>query len=230
MQDRYTFDIGDYAKCGLLRHLAGARLGVIWYLTRLGSKANDGRHIDYLDRPEFGECDQELFQLFRHESRRRTVKSFERCRALPETTAYAREKVPAGTGRGAWFVRAAQEVTSADLVFCDPDNGIASERMERAGSRRHVFQREIDGLWDRGHSLVLYHHCGRNRPHAEQIERMLQRLRSLRPSLLRAARFRRYSARVFFVLAQSRHAPVLAEGLARFSASPWVRAGHFELV
>ena len=33
MQDRYTGDIGDFAKYGLLRALeAGHRLGVAWYL------------------------------------------------------------------------------------------------------------------------------------------------------------------------------------------------------
>ncbi|MBI3184810.1 MAG: hypothetical protein HYZ28_21950 [Myxococcales bacterium] len=233
MQDRYTYDIGDYAKCGLLRHLVHAgvgRLGMLWYFTRLGSKANDGRHVDYLERPELGECDPELFQLFRRASKRRSVESFERCWALPEGTAYAREEVPPPAGRAQWFSRALQELGGAELVFCDPDNGIATERMERIRSPRHVLREEIEALWGRGHSLVLYHHCGRARPHAEQIGQVLQRLGELRPAVSRAARFRRYSARVFFVLGQRRHASAVSEGLDRFAASPWVRAGHFELV
>ncbi len=76
MQDRYTYEIGDDAKSGLLRHLTWTdplRFGVVWYFTRLGSKANDGRHMDYLERPEFGVCDPELFRLFRRMSKRRTV-------------------------------------------------------------------------------------------------------------------------------------------------------------
>lgn len=53
MQDRYAFDVGDFGKFGLLRHLIGDdelfSLGVIWYATRLGSHGNDGKHVGYLD-------------------------------------------------------------------------------------------------------------------------------------------------------------------------------------
>ena len=36
MQDRYAFDVGDYGKLGLLRHLSaetGLALGVLWWMT-----------------------------------------------------------------------------------------------------------------------------------------------------------------------------------------------------
>ena len=53
MQDRYTGDIGDYVKCGLLRALAGGRnLGVAWYLFPDEDHNSDGRHIDYLGQPD----------------------------------------------------------------------------------------------------------------------------------------------------------------------------------
>ena len=53
MQNRYTGDIGDFAKYGLLRALSkGKRLGVAWYLYPDEEDNTDGRHIDYLQQPE----------------------------------------------------------------------------------------------------------------------------------------------------------------------------------
>ncbi|MGN1144419.1 MAG: hypothetical protein ACI4SU_07600 [Anaerovoracaceae bacterium] len=47
MQNRYTGDIGDFGKLGLLRQLSGAgfSIGVNWYLTPDESHNGDGRHI-----------------------------------------------------------------------------------------------------------------------------------------------------------------------------------------
>ncbi len=50
IQDRYSGDIGDYGKLGLLRSLSrtGLRIGVNWYLTPDEDHNGDGRHTDYL--------------------------------------------------------------------------------------------------------------------------------------------------------------------------------------
>lgn len=240
MQDRYTYDIGDYAKCGLLRCLtrtSGLKLGVIWYFTDLGAKGNDGRHVAYLDRPdEFGPCDKPLFSLFEREIRlirrqpeRRRVDLFESRGALPQATVYARDQVQAGKERSAWFSKVAPKVEHAGLVFLDPDNGIASERMEQKGrrSRRHVLWNEIEELWARKKSLVLYHTCNRLGPHRAQIAALLRRLKRVCPNP-RAAWFRRYSPRVFFVLAQPRHERAVQHGLTRLERN-WGQVG-FEII
>ena len=50
MQDRYTGDICDYAKDGLLRALGdGHRLGIAWYLYPNESHNADGKHTAYLN-------------------------------------------------------------------------------------------------------------------------------------------------------------------------------------
>ena len=74
MQDRYTGDIGDFAKYGLLRAIArGRRLGVAWYLNSDGGPAGDGRHVNYLWEKGWRELDPELFEslkkLVRDDSR-----------------------------------------------------------------------------------------------------------------------------------------------------------------
>jgi len=50
MQDRYTGDIGDFAKYGLLRYIldrADVTLGINWYLVPDEAHNRDGRHNRY---------------------------------------------------------------------------------------------------------------------------------------------------------------------------------------
>ena len=56
MQDRYSGDVGDFLKLGLLRWLTaaddehpGLSLGMLWYLTADESHNDDGKHTGYLD-------------------------------------------------------------------------------------------------------------------------------------------------------------------------------------
>ena len=48
MQNRYTGDIGDFGKLGLLRVLqdAGFSIGVNWYLTPDENHNQDGKHTN----------------------------------------------------------------------------------------------------------------------------------------------------------------------------------------
>lgn len=52
MQDRYTGDIGDFSKLGILRALekAGMSVGLNWYLTPDENHNSDGRHVQYLNQ------------------------------------------------------------------------------------------------------------------------------------------------------------------------------------
>lgn len=63
MQDRYTGDLGDFSKLGILRTLqaAGLSIGVNWYLTPDESHNCDGRHVKYLSQEEYKACDAELW-------------------------------------------------------------------------------------------------------------------------------------------------------------------------
>ena len=67
MQDDYVGDIGDFAKYGLLRALTlGKRLGVAWYRNHTAGAPGDGRHREYLDRPdEFRALDSDLFDALK---------------------------------------------------------------------------------------------------------------------------------------------------------------------
>ena len=57
MQNRYSGDLGDFSKLGLLRHLSqtGLSIGLNWYLVPDEDHNNDGMHTGYLSdhSPQF---------------------------------------------------------------------------------------------------------------------------------------------------------------------------------
>src|SRR5688500_14909465 len=77
MQNRYTGDVGDFGKYGLLRLLAGEsdssrrlRLGIIWCLYPDEGHNADGNHTSYLNDParkqrRFAACDTDLYDAMR---------------------------------------------------------------------------------------------------------------------------------------------------------------------
>ena len=86
MQNRYTGDIGDFGKLGLLRCLqsAGLSIGVNWYLTPDENHNGDGRHVQYLFREGFRLCDEELWRELKRivDSKRREVSALQNDRIL----------------------------------------------------------------------------------------------------------------------------------------------------
>lgn len=246
MQDIYAFDVGDFGKFGLLGHLmAGApslNLGVFWYATNLGTASADGKHLSYLGDDEsqltprvrlFSDCDAEMFSAFRRAvSGSRSIASLERLGLLPrDRTGFWSTPVGAAEDREKWFAEGGDAVRNCDVVFCDPDNGIAKpeSRLETTKSQRHVLLNELKALSDVGHGLVVYHHLGRQPGgHEAEIGTWLVRLREALRTDVVAARFRRGTSRAFFVAKGSR-APTLCERLASLAGTPWVRHRHMEL-
>lgn len=72
MQNRYTGDIGDFGKYGLLKSISSPEnrqnlsLGVVWCLVPEEEENEDGNDTKYLDgREEFNQCDPELYKALR---------------------------------------------------------------------------------------------------------------------------------------------------------------------
>ena len=233
MQDIYAFDVGDYGKLGLLRQLTkgtNLTLGVLWYKTTAGTSGADGKHVTYLSDDRYSAPDPELWRAMgeRFRTGERRIERLEPL--LPAETLFHREPVPPNGLRDAWFQKAATVVQNADLVFCDPDNGVHARHRRR--SVRHIALAEVRSLAKRGHSLVLYHHLDRSEQHAAQVTRMLTTFdRELSTfGLAFGAQFKRGSSRVFFVLAQPKHADSIRAAMKRMEGSPWVRDGHFAII
>jgi hypothetical protein len=240
MQDRYAFDVGDYGKVGLLRALARevhtVRFGVVWYMTAAPTSANDGRHVGYLDQAaDFRACDPELFDAFRAArtaSPERSVARLEDLGVLPPGPRF-RDVVDAGPRRLGWFTRAIEVMGGADFVFCDPDNGLANpgSEAEKRSSVRHTTLFEVRSLFLAGSSLVLHHHLTREKGgHEVQIARWADRLASATGcDGVSYVRFRRGSARAFFVLPQPRHCAAVQRTLDVVRDGPWCASGHAEV-
>ena len=104
MQDRYTGDIGDFGKYGLLRSLTSPetgdppRLGIVWYLTPGENQSPDGQHTGYLHleerkRQHFTACDEELYLALQGlvDTGNRSVNAVQESGILPEETLYHSE-------------------------------------------------------------------------------------------------------------------------------------------
>ena len=116
--------------------------------------------------------------------------------------------------RSRWFDGALDKTASCDLVFVDPDNGLAWTE----GSPKHVFLDEIRSLVQRKSrpSVVIYHHVDHLSDTAEEkTERQLERLSSeLGLSLAErpfGVLFRRWAVRAFLILPNQDHRDMLME-------------------
>lgn len=253
MQNRYVGDSGDFGKYGLLRDLgADLRLGVVWYLTPDESHNKDGKHITYLKSSPakpcvYRDCDPDLFSYLAEivHSGQRTVRSVRQRGVLPDGTCYFEDALsfegmpsigPRARSarldhRARWLERAMLATRDVDMVFLDPDNGIesATQRQTRKGPK-YVYFDEIQPYLSREQSVVVYHHLDRSMPAEAQISFRLAQLgnRLSGYSRITALRYRRGSARVFFVIATPPLESVLKERSHRFVQGPW--AQNFELV
>jgi hypothetical protein len=235
MQDRYAFDVGDFGKIGLLRHMVaetGLTLAVLWWMTALGSPGNDGKHLGYLSDERFRPCDPWLWDAMAElVNKERSVAALEPL--LPPGTRFNAAPVPALAHRRAWLNQALSNVTASarpGLLFCDPDNGVWFGPSCR--SRRHVGMDEVATLWRSKHRLVLYHHLNRRSAHLNQVDQGLLRFEAELPGLAHAwgAHYRRGSSRVFFILAQPDHVDRVEGAMSTLiGTNPWVRDGHFNV-
>jgi len=238
MQDRYAGDVGDFGKFGLLRHLCGKTAPddhptltpeVIWYRVADETHNGDGRHISYLKKSaktakdksanddndtRFRTCDARLHgalakMVFQDQDR--SIAALEKADLLPGAV-YWNEKI--APPRSHWFDGALDKTASCDLVFVDPDNGLAWTE----GSLKHVSLGEIRSLVQRipRPSVVIYHHVDHLPGTAEKkTEHQLERLsKALKLSLAEqpfGVLFRRWSVRAFLILPNRDHRHVLLE-------------------
>ena len=137
--------------------------------------------------------------------------------------------------RQIWLSDGLGQVEAADIVFYDPDNGLEISSRSRTDGKgpKHVFYDELASCWERGQSIVVYHHTDRSGNASDQVKRRIQDLRQhLEAVSPMAIRFRRRSSRVYFVLPQPYHYERLQARAVAFLRSGWGSGDspHFEMV
>lgn len=234
MRDSYVADVGDFGKYALLNALAGddLRLGVVWCRNTLEDASQDGRFTEY---PHLRLCDpalhDNLLQILK--GKQRTLDQVEKGSILPSTTLFYRDPIPApnvpcfspaardaqARFRETWFEQAFNTLSDAELVFLDPDNGLAGSRVKRhfRKSVKFVFTDEVTDWLGRGQSVVLYQHQQR-KPLSEQIAEQ-RRLFGV-PHCF-AVSFNRYSVRIYYIILAESHRARVSERLTRFLGSAW---------
>jgi hypothetical protein len=205
MRDEFAFDLSDFAKYGLLRALAGAgrdrafRLGVSWYLTRDEGR-NAGRRIDYLSvaRPNpYSRADPYLYGRMFGAVRDpgRAVRHVQAAGILPARTAFYPEPLSfpglsprpvAGRlrHRDAWLEGAVRTTAGCDLVFLDPDNGLAPPAVGRHtdAASRYAYLDEVRAFVERDKAVVVIQFLGRTAPYIEQIRQRLSEVEGAMPA------------------------------------------------
>lgn len=234
VQDRYVGDIGDFGKYALLNALAvdGSRLGVHWCLNPAKENNSNGQFTDY---SKLRKCSPELFarlQAIVHDGVR-SVSSVEKSSVLPEGSIFFGEPAPVRRGknyaaeRTAWNQAALERLSSAEIVFFDPDNGICGNDDGSAASPKHVHPSELKSYVERGQSLIVYQHQRRVKLDV-MIAETLRELEAMGCAGGWALVFRRVSVRVFYVLPSPAHRAVLWERVKAFGMGPW--GEHFRLM
>ena len=195
MKDQYVADIGDYGKYSLLKAFsdAGVRVGINWYYTK-DDGSNDGRFTPYLNEGYLKDCDPEVFNKLKKiiGTNNRSVKAVERNKvpgdaiyyhALMDFSGNAREQE---MQRRTWMEKSLEKLALAELVFCDPDNGLLTGKGSRRRNReKYVLRSEIEQYYEH-HNVVYYCHKGRRKPEAweEYKAMMLMGLPSAHPIVL----------------------------------------------
>ncbi len=240
MQNRYTGDIGDFGKLGLLRQLnrSGLSIGVNWYLTPDETHNGDGRHIRYLTNDKFRACDEQLWSMLGQivDSDKRQVSELEHPDIL-RATFYSRildftdaNKTERQILRWEWHNRAVQQLQICDIIFVDPDNGlIVPSANGTPKSNKFVLPFELAEYYRAGASIIYYQHKAR-RPDEFYIEQNKQLIESgaFPAAKSLGLKFRTTSQRYYFFLMQPQHAETIIYCLKRMMDTSW--KNHFSLL
>ena len=240
MQNRYTGDIGDFDKLGLLRWVgkSGFSIGVNWYLVPDEAHNADGLHISYLKDDTYRKYDADLWQALRDivNSGIREIKALETpaiLNAIFFSDILDLSKTPtADRARHwqLWHARALEQLNSCNLVFLDPDNGLmvpSAERSMKAG--KYVLPQELADYYRQGSSVVYYQHKARlpDSVYSEQFQRLTTSGNFPESSGL-GLKFKTTSQRYYFFIMQPQHAERMTDYINHFLVSKW--GGHFEML
>lgn len=178
MKNQYFGDIGDLGKYAILRYLAdnGISIGINWYLTDW-DESNDGKMTKYLtdNEADFRHLDTELFDTLKKlviDNDQRDVIASEDLDIIKNAIYYHDLLDISGyldietkkEFRKQWHDRALVALEGAELVYFDPDNGIADQKVSaKKNSVKYLLTGEASAYYSAGHNIVYYCHKGRRK-------------------------------------------------------------------
>ena len=240
MQNRYTGDVGDFSKLGLLRTLqtAGFTIGFNWYLTPDETHNDDGRHVAYLDQDEYRACDEELWLELGQivDGHRREIHSMEKNEVL-QATFFSECLDFSGMGRHErnerrveWFASSLGEMAGNDIVCVDPDNGLVVPSAKGGPKEnKYVLPEEIVSYYAQGSTVIYYQHKARQKDpfYTDQLGQLLKR-DGLAGATGMALKFEKVSQRYYMFVIQPRHRDLIEKTVDEMLSGVWGK--HFRLL
>ena len=197
MQDRYTGDLGDFSKLGILRVLqkAGLSIGLNWYLTPDETHNSDGKYVKYLCQEAFKACDE----------------------------ASGKTKAERESFRRDWHKRAVAALSGNDIICVDPDNGlIVPSAAGKPKENKYVLENELADYYKQGSSVIYYQHKAR-KPDDFYICRHRELIESpcFPGAKGLALKFKTTSHRYYFFILQPRHQEIVEKAINEMLTTPW---------
>ena len=239
MQDRYTGDLGDFSKLGILRALqsAGLSIGVNWYLTPDENHNGDGRHVKYLNQEEYKACDEALWLELKNivENNHRKACCLE-SESILKAHFYSerldfrgKTKAERELMRKAWHDKALKALVGNDIACVDPDNGlIVPSAVGKPKENKYVLCDELADYYAQHSSVIYYQHKARKqddfyiRQHKELIcSQVFPDAKGL------ALKFKTTSQRYYFFIMHPQHQAVIEAAIKNMLSTAWNK--HFML-
>ena len=260
MQDSFVGDVGDFANHGILRALCGTpakpvdglKLGVVEYFNRSTDadlKKSHGNRIEYLKVSKYNNstyrvCDPELYDALRklvgESLASETGLKIDRARArllLPVDERYYDVALPVGE-RKDWLKYAIRKIEdNTDLIFVNPDIGIASKSQEEKVGPAHTTIKELSQIFENDKGVIVYQQIGQGLQRGQTAKDFIKQtsdrlMHELRPVCqLWVSWWRRGAGRAYFVVpGTERQRDKIEERLEAFKRSEWVKKGHFSVL
>ena len=253
MQNKYVGDIGDFGKSCLLRTLQGGdlQLAIVWYLNVNDEQNSDGNLTKYplnenlkFTDPLQQELRGKLQTLINNGER--TVQAVRKSEIFPQNTVFQNtvfieEPVPSKDcvlklreeKRDEWCRRSSEQVekSDSDLVFLDPDNGLActTTSNRRITGAKYVFPDELEAFCQHGKSVILYQRPHLSAKHEDQINDHLREVKTITGRECYCTRFRRQQARFYFIFPANTGAnKMLRSRLDKFLDGSWGSDSWFD--
>jgi len=240
MQDRYTGDLGDFSKLGILRALktAGLSIGVNWYLTPDENHNGDGRHVKYLNQEEFRACDEALWLELKNivESNQRKACYLEKenilqaCFYSERLDFTGKTKTERESFRKAWHNKALTALAGNDIICVDPDNGlIVPSAVGKPKENKYVLYDELADYYAQHSSVIYYQHKARKQDefYIRQHEKLIHAPEFAGSGGL-GLKFITTSQRYYFFIIQSQHQEIIEKAVLEMLAGPW--KNHFRIL
>ena len=223
MQNRYTCDVGDFAKYGLMRQFNqdGFSTALAWYLFPDEGHNADGKYINYIGCDEFRCCDPCLHDQMKNLilKDQRNISAVERSKILGSNTLFHSDplnfndlcsssskvgKTQRKERREKWLSDCINKTEGSDIVFFDPDNGLEVSKPRPISNKgpKFIYWSDLKPFVKRYQTLVIYNHASRQGAVKEQIKNKLLQVKRHLPYGANAAAmlWRRFSVRYFIII------------------------------